>query len=131
MDTLAAIILPSSFSAFGVCLLRQYMRYVPDETIEAAHVDGASYIKILFRIVIPQVKGGMAALIILTFIDCWNMVEQIIVYLEDSSKYPLSVTMRYLSESDPGVIFACGVIFAVPPLLLYLYHSKEFKDAKV
>ncbi|MBQ3265473.1 MAG: carbohydrate ABC transporter permease [Ruminococcus sp.] len=131
LDTIWSLILPSAFTAFGVCLLRQYMRYVPDETIEAARIDGASTLKILFRIVLPQVKGGVAALMILTFIDNWNMVEQVIVFITDEEKYPLSVALSSFSSSDPGVIFACGVIFMIPPLLLYLYHSKEFKNSKV
>lgn len=131
LDTIWSLILPSAFTAFGVCLLRQYMRYVPDETIEAARIDGASAIKILFRIVLPQVKGGVASLIILTFIDNWNMVEQVIVYISDQEKYPLSVALSEYASADSGIIFACGVIFMIPPLLLYLYHSKEFKNAKV
>lgn len=131
LDTFSSLILPSAFSAFGVCLLRQYMRYVPDETIEAAKIDGASTLKILFKIVVPQVKGGIAAMVILTFIDAWNMVEQVVIYITDEEKYPLSAAMSSLSENDLGIVFACGVIFTVPPLLLYLYHSKEFKNAKV
>ncbi len=131
LDTLWSLILPSAFTAFGVCLLRQYMRYIPDETIEAARLDGASAIGILFKIVLPQVKGGIAALMILSFIDSWNMVEQVIVFISDREKYPLSVALSEYAGTDPGIVFACGVIFMIPPLLLYLYHSKEFKNAKV
>lgn len=131
LDTVWSLILPSAFTAFGVCLLRQYIRYIPDETIEAAKIDGASTFKILFRIVVPQVKGGIAALMILTFIDSWNMVEQVIIYITDKEMYPLSVALSEFSDSDSGIIFACGVIFMIPPLLLYLYHSREFKNAKV
>ena len=125
LDTIWALILPSAFTAFGVCLLRQYMRYVPDETIEAARIDGASTLKILFRIVLPQVKGGIAALMILTFIDNWNMVEQVVIYISDKDKYPLSVALSNYAATDTGVIFM------IPPLLLYLYHSKEFKNSKL
>ena len=131
LDSLAALILPSAFTAFGVCLLRQYMRYIPDETIEAARIDGAGTFKILFQIVVPQVRGGIASMMILTFIDAWNMVEQVIVFITDREKYPLSVALSEFSDSDVGIVFACGVIFMIPPLLLYLYHSKEFKNAKV
>ena len=131
LNSLWSLILPSAFSAFGVCLLRQYMRYVPDETIEAARIDGAGNLKVLLKIVLPQVKGGVAALIILSFIDAWNMVEQVMIYLSDKEKYPLSVALSEFSGTDVGIIFACGVIFMIPPLLLYLYHSKEFKNARM
>ena len=131
LDTIWSLILPSAFTAFGVCLLRQYMRYVPDETIEAAQLDGASMFRILFRIVLPQVKAGVASLVILTFIDSWNMVEQVIIFISDEEKYPLSVALSEYAGTDTGIIFACGVIFMIPPLLLYLYHSKEFKNARM
>lgn len=70
-----AVILPGVFSAFGVCLLRQNMKYVNDSVIEAAKIDGASYFTIFARIVVPQMKGPLAALTMLCFIDSWNSVE--------------------------------------------------------
>lgn len=131
LDTIWSLILPSAFTAFGVCLLRQSMRYVPDETIEAARMEGCGVFRILFQIVLPQVKGGIASLMILTFIDSWNMVEQVIIYITDKDKYPLSVALSEYAGTDTGIIFACGVIFMIPALLIFLYHSKEFKNARV
>ncbi|GHU81994.1 sugar ABC transporter permease [Clostridia bacterium] len=131
LNTYLAVILPGACSAFGICLLRQYMLYVPNDTMEAAKIYGANHMNVLFKIVVPQVKGGIAALVILTFIDSWNMVEQVIIYLDDNEKYPLSAAMSTIRENDLGIIFACGIIFTIPPLLIYLYNKKEFKSAAV
>ena len=120
-----AVILPGTFSAFGICLLRQSIKYVSNSSIEAARIDGASYFKIFIKIILPQIKGGLATLTLLTFIDNWNMVEQPLIYFDDKAMYPLSIQLSNFSHSDFGVIFACGVMFMIPALLVYLFGAKD------
>lgn len=120
-----AVILPGTFSAFGICLLRQSIKYVSDSSIEAARIDGASYFKIFIKIILPQIKGGLVTLTLLTFIDNWNMVEQPLIYFNDKAMYPLSIQLSNFSRSDYGVIFACGVMFMIPALLIYLFGAKD------
>lgn len=126
LNTRMALIAPGIFSAFGVCLLRQSMKFIPDDTLESARIDGAGELKILFKIVLPQVKGGLAALVLLSFIENWNMVEQPLVYLKDQTKYPLSLYLATINENKLGISFACGVIFMVPVALLYAYLYRGF-----
>lgn len=128
LNSFLAIILPGTFTAFGICLLRQSIRYVPNESIEAARVDGASYIKIFIKIILPQIKGGLVTLILLTFIDNWNVVEQPLIYFSDKGKYPLSVALSTISSTDNGIVFACGVMFMMPALLIYFIGEKEFNS---
>lgn len=125
LNNFLAIILPGTFSAFGICLLRQSIKYIPDTSIEAARIDGASYFKIFTRIILPQIKGGLITLTLLSFIDNWNVVEQPLIYFDDSSMYPLSITMSDISDSDYGIIFACGVMFMIPALIIYFYGHKD------
>ncbi len=125
LNNFLAIILPGTFSTFGICLLRQSIKYIPDSSIEAARIDGASYFRIFTRIVIPQIKGGLITLTLLCFIDNWNVVEQPLIYFEDNSMYPLSITMADISNSDYGIIFACGVMFMIPALVIYFYGHKD------
>lgn len=125
LNNFLAIILPGTFSAFGICLLRQSIKYIPDTSIEAARIDGASYFKIFTRIILPQIKGGLITLTLLSFIDNWNVVEQPLIYFDDSSMYPLSITMSDISNSDFGIIFACGVMFMIPALIIYFYGHKD------
>lgn len=125
LNNFLAIILPGTFSAFGICLLRQSIKYIPDSSIEAARIDGASYFKIFTRIILPQIKGGLITLTLLSFIDSWNVVEQPLIYFDNNEMYPLSITMSDISDSDYGIIFACGVMFMIPALIIYFYGHKD------
>lgn len=120
-----AVILPGTFSAFGICLLRQSIKYIPRSSIEAARIDGASYFKIFTNIILPQIKGGLITLTLLCFVDNWNVVEQPLIYFDDEAMYPLSIGMSDISSLNYGIIFACGVIFMIPPLLIYLYGQRD------
>ena len=88
-DTYWAIILPGVFAPFGVFLLRQFMKYIPDEFIEAVSLESGSVADILRIAILPSLKPGIIALAVLTFAENWNMVEQPLVLMEDSLKYPL------------------------------------------
>ncbi len=125
LNSFLPVILPGTFSAFGICLLRQSIRYIPSASIEAARVDGASYFRIFTRIILPQIKGGLITLTLLSFIDSWNVIEEPLIYFKDKAMYPLSLTLRNIGESDYGIIFACGVVFMLPPLLIYLYGHRD------
>lgn len=126
LNTRMALIAPGIFSAFGVCLLRQSMKFIPDDTLESARIDGAGELRILFKIVLPQAKGGLATIVLLSFIEYWNMVEQPLVYLKDHMKYPLSLYLATINENKLGISFACGVIFMIPVVLLYAYLYQDF-----
>lgn len=121
LGSFTAVILPGIFSTFGVFLLRQFMAQIPDEYCEAARIDGAGYFRTFLNIILPQCKGAVASLAILVFIDQWNIVEQPLIFLEDASMYPLSVFLSQINLSELGVAFACGIIFMLPALLVFLY----------
>ena len=121
----AALIIPGAFAAFGIFLITQVFTAFPKETIEAAKVDGAGHLTILFKIVIPNCKGGIASLAILCFIDNWNMVEQPLFFLRDFRQYPMSVFLSLINTENLGVAFACAVLAMTPVLLLYLYFNDE------
>lgn len=120
LNTRISIILPNIFSPFGTYLIYQFMCGIPDETIEAAKVDGAGSLRILLKIVLPQVKGGIASLAILNIIDTWNLVEQPVMFLKNEFKYPLSAALSYFQSQDIGTSFVCGVVFILPLMLLFL-----------
>lgn len=116
-----AVILPGIFSAFGVFLMRQFIKVVPNECLEAAKLDGAGHWAVFTRIVLPQCKSGLASLAILGFIDNWNMVEQPLILLAEESQYPLSVFLSKINTQEIGIAFVSGVLFMIPALLLYLF----------
>ena len=119
----SSIILPGIFSAFGVFLLRMIMKSVPQNIIEAAKVDGASHLRILSSIVLPNCRAGIVSLVVLSFIDTWNMIEQPLVFLKDSSMYPLSIYLAEVNSRNYSLSFAGGMLAMVPVLILFLYFE--------
>jgi len=123
IDSFYSIIFPGMFGAFGVVLLRQFMLAIPRDYIEAARIEGAGYIRILFRIVIPLVKGGFVSVIILCFVDSWGMVETPLVFLTNMTMHPISVFLSGMGIT--GELFAASVLAMAPPLLLFLIGRDE------
>ncbi|MDE6788545.1 MAG: carbohydrate ABC transporter permease [Ruminococcus sp.] len=116
-----AIILPGIFSPFSVFLLTKVMKRVPKSYIEAAKLDGATEFQIMTRIHMPLCKGAIISVIMLVFIDYWNMVEQPLVLMKDSDLHPLSVFLSQINTGDIGLAFAVGVVYMVPTILMFLY----------
>ncbi|GIP19981.1 sugar ABC transporter permease [Paenibacillus sp. J22TS3] len=121
-----AIILPGIFAAFGVFMLRQFMLHIPYAYIEAAKMDGASHLRIFYTIILPMVKPGLSALVVLLFVDYWNMVEQPLIFLNDPFKQPLSVYLSNVNDSERGIAFAASALYMTPMVLLYLYAESYF-----
>lgn len=131
LDTHLSIMLPGIFSSFGVFLMRQFIRGIPNEIIEAARVDGASYSTILFRIVLPAIKPAIYSLIVLTFIDNWNLIEQAIIFLDTAKKLPLSVFLENIYYEDYTVFFAGAVLYIMPALIILVKGEKYLKEGLV
>ena len=125
LDTQWALMLPALFAPLGTFLMTQSFRAVPDEILEAAQLDGASTFTILWRILVPCGKNGLACVIVLTFLESWNMVEQPMAYLKEPAQYPLSVSLATTGARDPAVQLACCLLALLPPLLLFLGLHKE------
>ena len=124
----AAVILPAVFSPFGVFIMRQSAVSIPNEILESAQLDGANQGRSLFRIVVPMCKGGLFSLVILSFIDTWNMVEQPLVFLERQSQYPLSIFLSQMNAAAPELGFACGILAMLPVVLLFCYFEREMVE---
>ncbi|MGI6705000.1 MAG: carbohydrate ABC transporter permease [Clostridia bacterium] len=124
LNTAWSLILPGIFSPFAVFLLRQYMMNVPDEILEAARIDGASNLQIFFHIMLPQVTPGLAAMVVLSFAEIWNMVEQPLLLVRDKKLYPLSLVLCDLEKVSMTEVFAGAVLFMAPVIILYfIFHD--------
>ena len=121
-----AIILPGVFSQFAVFLLTKSMRRVPTAVIEAAKLDGCSELQIFFKIYMPLCKNIIYSVMILVFIDYWNMVEQPLILLgsKNEDMYPLSIFLSKINSGEVGIAFAVAVIYMIPTLLIFLYGEQ-------
>lgn len=127
-DSYLAIILPGIFNPFGVFLLRQFMKSMPDAYMEAAQIDGAGHSRIFLSIIVPMIKPGIAATAMLTLLDYWNLVDQAIIFIQDAEKQPLSTFLAQINNGDIGLAFAGSCFYAIPMLLILLYGQEHLKQ---
>ncbi len=125
LDSWLALILPMTFLPFGTVFMTQIFKRIPDEILDAAKLDGAGTFQNLFRIVMPIGKGGLISVFLLAFVDSWNMVEQPMTFLRDTLCYPLSVFLASVNEVNFALSFVCGVLAALPMLLLFFFFHEE------
>lgn len=126
MDTVWAVILPMCFSPFYIFLLRQFMVSIPNELLEAGMVDGVGPVRGFVHVILPVCKPILGAAAALSFADCWNMVEQPMVYLANKSNlWPLSVMFNKISTEGADVAFAGAALYILPALFIYLYFQED------
>ncbi|MBR0140641.1 MAG: carbohydrate ABC transporter permease [Ruminococcus sp.] len=128
LDTRWSIILPGIFSPFSVYLISKVMRRIPISYVEAAKLDGASEFQILTKIFVPLCKSAIISVTMLVFIDYWNMVEQPLIMLKDTTMHPLSVFLSQINTGDIGLAFAVGVVYMVPTVLMFLYGEDDLVE---
>lgn len=131
LDTLLGVILPGSVSVFSIILLRQAYLGIPKEIIDAAKIDGASEIKIWYKIMLPEIAPAVSTLIIFDFIGKWNAFLWPIIVLQDPDKYPLASALKYLTGQFNykfGYVAAGTVISIVPVIIIFLIFQKYFID---
>ena len=121
LNTRFSIILPGIFAPFSVFILAKVMRRIPDSFIEAAKLDGAGEIQIFTQICLPLSRSAIFSVVLLQFIDYWNMVEQPLIMLSDTDYHPLSVFLSKINSGDVGLAFAVAVIYMIPTLLMFFY----------
>lgn len=127
LDTVYALILPMLCSPFAIFLMVQYMSDVAETCVEAARLETNSLAVILFRIMLPQMKGSVAAVFLFLFAEGFNMVEQPLYYLRDESLRPLSVAASSLVEDRIGMVCAVGLLCLIPITFLYMIYNRILK----
>jgi multiple sugar transport system permease protein len=124
----AALILPGIFVPLGTFIITHGFGAIPDELIDAAKLDGCGTMRILTNIAVPINKGGVVCAGLLSFLDAWNMVEQPIAYLNDFKKYPISVALAYVSDTDYTRQLVCCMLVILPPLFLFSFYHEELVE---
>jgi multiple sugar transport system permease protein/sn-glycerol 3-phosphate transport system permease protein len=137
MNTWAGVIIPSlPGTAFFVFLLRQNVRQLPPELVDAARVDGASTFEVLYQIVIPNIKPTIAVVVVLSFLGTWNQYLWPLLVLNDFDSKTLATGMQYFTGNAEsaqmwGPMMATAAIAVIPPLILYALAQKQIIDTFV
>lgn len=128
LDSFWSIILPMVFSTFPIVLMTESFAAVPTNIIEAAQIDGASSFTIFWKIGVPEAKSGIFAALTLTFLECWNLVEQPLVFLKDPTRWPLSLFTPALTPEMIGVYFAIAILTLIVPVCVFLMGQNSLES---
>ncbi|MCW1804334.1 carbohydrate ABC transporter permease [Brachybacterium squillarum] len=137
-DTYLGMILPFLINTTAVFIFRQFFRSLPESIFEAARIDGASELRVLWSVAIPMVKPAIATVVLITFIGPWNEFLWPFLVTKDASMQPLAVALANFisnaarSEANPnGVILAGACTLALPVVLLFCLFQKYFRPSDI
>ena len=132
IDTLLALIVPAGlFNAFGVFLMRQYVRGIPLELEEAAAIDGAGRIRTFTTIILPLLKTPMTALGIFVFLGQWNDFFRPLIFLNSEEKFTIPLVVNYFKgayASDWTSLMAATTMAALPMLVVFIIAQKQIVE---
>ena len=116
-------------SAFYIFMLRQFLLAIPQDLVEAARIDGASYFGIYWRIMLPLIKPALIAVAIFEFQAKWNDFMGPLIYLNRVDLYPLALglqTFKVEHETNWALLMAASVVFTLPMIALFFVFQRYF-----
>lgn len=130
IDTLYPIWIPAFFaSAFNVFLLRQFFLTIPMELEDAAKIDGCSYLRTFWQVMLPQVKPALAVIAIWTFMGAWNNFMGPLIYVNSPEQMPISYALQLFQGDrggEPGLLMAVATLSMLPVLALFFFAQRYF-----
>jgi multiple sugar transport system permease protein len=135
-DTHLGMILPFAINSAAVVIFRQYFLQVPRALFDAARIDGASEMRVLWSVALPLVRPALLTVVLLTFIGPWNEFLWPFLITKDPTMQPLAVSLaNYIttisgSASNPfGAILAGAVVLAIPAVALFVIFQRQFQSS--
>lgn len=128
-DTWTALIVPNLAMPLAVLLLRQHLLSFPRELYDAAAMDGAGELRILWSVVLPNLKPILAALTIVLFVDCWNEYFWPLVVTETDAAMTAQIGVRRFLNAeqgdDLGPLMAAMTLVSLPALAVFLFFQRQ------
>lgn len=129
INTYGALILPTAANGFGIFLLRQYFQSIPVELEEAAALDGANRLQILWEILLPLARPALTTLFLFTFIGEWNDLFKPLVFTTRPELQTVQLALAQFQEqftNDWPLLMAAVAIATLPVVLLFLVGQRQF-----
>lgn len=123
------VIYAGLFSPFATLLLRSFLLSIPRELEEAARIDGAGELRVLFRVVLPAAAPGFLTIALVTGLAAYNEFLFAVTFLQNEERLPVSTTFFHFQQGfsqDYTLIGAAGVIMVLPMLLLFIALQRRF-----
>ncbi len=121
-------------SAFYIFMLRQFLFTIPQDLVDAARVDGASFFRIYWNIMLPLIKPALVAVAIFEFEAKWNDFMGPLIYLNDPNRYTLALGLATFKNdfqalgTQWSLLMAASVIFTVPMIILFFMFQRYFME---
>jgi ABC-type glycerol-3-phosphate transport system permease component len=138
IDTFLPLTVPAWFgaggsSAFTIFLLRQFFMTIPRDLDDAARVDGAGSLRILWSIIVPLSRPALATVLILQFLSHWNDFLGPFIYLNNKALFTMSIGLRYfqtvpeqLGEPKEHLLMVATIIMTLPAIALFFAAQRYF-----
>jgi multiple sugar transport system permease protein len=128
INSIGALIVPNAATAFGVFFLRQFFRTLPVEYEEAARVDGASRLKVLWHVVLPLSAPALSTLAALTFLDSWNNFLWPLIAINKTSEMtlPLGLAMFQSAHSTEWTLLMAGNVMSLIPMMVIFFAAQRY-----
>lgn len=130
IDTLRPLWVPAFLgSAFNIFLLRQFLMNIPMELEDAAKIDGCSYLKTFWAVMLPQIKPALAVIGIWTFMGAWNNFMGPLIYVTSPEHMPISYALQQYNSDrggEPGLLMAFTTMSMLPVLALFFFAQRYF-----
>ena len=129
LNSYLGLIIPGCASIFAIFMLRQFMRDIPDELIDAARIDGCSDFRVFFNIVLPLCKPALVTLLIFNFMGAWNEFLWPLIVMIKEERYTLPVALANLNGqfgTDWGILMAGSVVVVAPVIIVFLIAQKHY-----
>jgi len=130
IDTLAPLWVPAFFAgAFNVFMLRQFFLTIPMELEDAAKIDGCSYWKTFWTVMLPQVKPALAVIAIWTFMGTWNNFMGPLIYINSPENMPIAYAVQLFQSQrggEPALLMAFATMAMMPVLLVFFFAQRYF-----
>lgn len=139
VDTFLPLWVPAWFGggAFNIFLIRQFLLTIPKELEESAVIDGASYLQIYIKIMLPLIQPVLTTIAIFQFMGAWNDFMGPLIYISDQTKYTLSLGLRLFqqqtssSQTEFGMMMAATVLMVIPIIIFFFLGQKRFIEGVV
>ncbi|MDR1106986.1 MAG: carbohydrate ABC transporter permease [Treponema sp.] len=135
IDTHLPLIVPAILcNAYGVFLLRQFFMTIPDSYAESAKIDGASYLTIFFRIMLPLCVPAMATLGVFSFMGNWNNFLTPLIYINSRAKFTIPLFLMAFQNGytrNWNLLMAAATVSVLPIIIIYIFAQRYFIEGVV
>ncbi|MBK8575773.1 MAG: carbohydrate ABC transporter permease [Elusimicrobia bacterium] len=128
LSTYQGLIIPTMAGAFGIFLMRQFIREIPNDLLDSARIDGCSEFYIYWRIVLPLCRPALASLSIFMFMQQWNNFVWPLIIIHDSKMRTVPLILAVLNGQfggSFGLLMAGAVISILPMMIMFLLFQKQ------